>query len=77
MPYKSEANFLLAEVGNGSPSDMAYDYYSFLKENNVVIKYMDDIDCNRKIRISIGNEYQMVVLKELTLKYIADIDTEK
>ena len=63
-PYKSYANFMLVDM----PHDIRKDLNKFLKERNLLIKFLDEEAFKTETRITLGtreqNKYLMDSIKE-------------
>jgi len=65
--YKSDANFILVKI----PKDMMTPLNDYLKENNIIIKFMNEELLNSHLRITIGTEEEnKIVIK--TIKNFVD-----
>ena len=60
VPYKSYANFMLVDM----PKDVRKDLNKFLKERNLLIKFLDEEAFKTETRITLGTREQNMYLME-------------
>lgn len=65
-PYKSYANFMLVDM----PHDIRKDLNKFLKERNLLIKFLDEEAFKTETRITLGTREQNVYLMESIKEFL-------
>jgi len=72
-PYKSYANFILVDI----PKDIRKGLNKYLKERNMLIKFLDEEAFRTEARITIGTREQNAYLMELIKQYLRDLTLVK
>lgn len=67
-PFRSCANFILVEIPGGIKDDLK----KYLLERNVVLKFMDEENLERHIRITIGTNEQNKLVIQLVKSFLAE-----
>ena len=66
-PYKSYANFMLVDMPHGVRKDMN----KFLKERNLLIKFLDEEAFKTETRITLGTREQNMYLMDSIKEFLA------
>lgn len=78
---KSSANFIFVtpkDAHSKSGAEVAKSYFEFLKTKKILVRYFPKIEkINMSLRITIGTDAQMEILKKATLEWVASKKEQK